>query len=76
VQYAAAPTTSACSPSTVSPAPRTLKVERLCHRRYLSREEATQDVFQSIEVFYHRQRRHSTLGYRSPAELEAMQEIA
>jgi putative transposase len=45
------------------------------HRLYLSREEATQDVFQSIEVFYHRQRRHSTLGYRSPAELEAMQEI-
>ncbi|MHB8699384.1 MAG: IS3 family transposase, partial [Sulfuricaulis sp.] len=29
-----------------------------------------------IEVFYNRQRRHSTLGYRSPAEFEAMTNIA
>ncbi|MHB8623079.1 MAG: IS3 family transposase, partial [Sulfuricaulis sp.] len=29
-----------------------------------------------IEVFYNRQRRHSTLGYRSPAEFETMTNIA
>lgn len=55
---------------------RTLKVERVYHRRYLTREEAKQDVFQWIEVFYNRQRRHSTLGYRSPAEFEAMKKVA
>lgn len=55
---------------------RTLKVERVYHRRYATREEAKQDVFQWIEVFYNRQRRHSTLGYRSPAEFEAMKKVA
>jgi putative transposase len=55
---------------------RTLKVERVYHRRYATREEAKQDVFQWIEVFYNRQRRHSTLGYRSPAEFEATQKVA
>lgn len=55
---------------------RTLKVERVYHRRYLTREEARQDVFQWIEVFYNRQRRHSTLGYRTPAEFEAMLKVA
>jgi putative transposase len=29
-------------------------------------------MFEWIEVFYNRTRRHSTLGYRSPAEFEAM----
>jgi transposase InsO family protein len=55
---------------------RTLKVERVYHCRYLTREDARQDVFQWIEVFYNRQRRHSTLGYRSPAEFEAMGKVA
>ncbi len=55
---------------------RTLKVERVYHRRYVTRDEAKQDVFQWIEVFYNRKRRHSTLGYRSPAEFEAMKKVA
>jgi transposase InsO family protein len=55
---------------------RTLKVERVYHRRYQTREEAKQDVFQWIEVFYNRQRRHSTLGYRTPAEFEVMTKVA
>lgn len=54
----------------------TLKVELVHHRRYLTRDEARQDIFEWIEVFYNRQRRHSTLGYRSPAEFEAMKEVA
>ena len=49
----------------------TLKTEIVYHRRYLTREEARQDIFEWIEVFYNRVRRHSTLGYRSPAEFEA-----
>ena len=55
---------------------KTLKVERVYRRRYRVRAEAKQDVFQWIEVFYNRQRRHSTLGYRSPAEFEAMGKVA
>ena len=49
----------------------TLKTEHVQHQRYRTREEARQDIFEWIEVFYNRVRRHSTLGYRSPAEFEA-----
>jgi transposase InsO family protein len=54
----------------------TLKVEHVYHQRYATREQAKHDVFRWIELIYNRQRRHSTLGYRSPAEFEAMREIA
>lgn len=48
----------------------TLKVELVYHRRYQTRKEAREDIFDYIEVFYNRQRRHSSLGYLSPAEFE------
>jgi transposase InsO family protein len=54
----------------------TLKRELVYHRRYAIREEATQDIFEYIEVFYNRKRRHSTLGYDSPAEYEAKAAVA
>jgi transposase InsO family protein len=54
----------------------TLKKELVHHRRYRARRQAKQDIFEWIEVFYNRQRRHSTLSYRSPAEFEAMTNIA
>ena len=41
-----------------------------------TREDATQDIFEYIEVFYNRLRRHSTLGYASPAEFEARAAVA
>jgi transposase InsO family protein len=50
----------------------TLKPELVYHRRDITREEARQDMFAWIDVFDNRTRRHSTLGYRSPAEFEAM----
>ena len=49
----------------------TLKTEHVHHQRYRTREEARQDIFEWIEVFYNRVRRHSTLGYRTPAKFEA-----
>jgi len=49
----------------------TLKVERVYHRRYETREEARADLFQYVEVWYNRKRRHSSLGYLSPAGYEA-----
>lgn len=52
----------------------TLKKELVHHRRYRTREEARRDIFEFIEVFYNRQRMHSSLGYLSPADYE--QQIA
>ncbi|MBS4015395.1 MAG: IS3 family transposase, partial [Candidatus Latescibacteria bacterium] len=48
-----------------------LKNERVHHQRYGTREEAKRDIFDYIEGFYNRRRRHSTLGYVSPAEYYA-----
>lgn len=52
----------------------TLKTEHVYEYRYETRAEARQSIFDYIEIFYNRQRRHSALGYRSPVlyELEAM----
>ena len=47
-----------------------LKKERIKRRIYQAREEARSDVFDYIEVFYNRSRRHSSLGQISPYEFE------
>jgi len=49
----------------------TLKRELVHHERYADHEEARRSLFEYIEVFYNRRRRHSTLGYRCPAEFGA-----
>ena len=48
-----------------------LKKEHVHHARFRSRAEAKAAVFDYIEVFYNRQRLHSVLGYRTPAEARA-----
>lgn len=50
---------------------RPLKRRLMYHRQYTTRREATHNLFEDFEVFYTRQYRHSTLGYRSPTEFEA-----
>jgi transposase InsO family protein len=53
-----------------------LKKEHVHHARFRTRVEARAAVFEYIEVFYNRQRLHSSLGYRTPAEARAsMEEI-
>jgi len=52
----------------------TLKTELIFPERFTTREEAKRKIFEYIEVFYNRQRRHSTIGYQSPADYEAKQE--
>ncbi len=49
-----------------------LKTERTSHKHYRWRDEARADVFDYIERFYNPQRRHSTLGYISPATYEKL----
>jgi putative transposase len=48
----------------------TLKTELVYTRRFATRAEAREAIFDFIEVFYNRRRRHSTLGYVSPVEFE------
>jgi hypothetical protein len=45
-----------------------LKNERVHGTRYATRDDAIADLFDYIEVFYNRSRRHSTLGYHSPVQ--------
>ena len=48
----------------------TLKKELLHRRSWPTKAELRTEVFDYIEVFYNRQRRHGTLGQISPAEFE------
>jgi putative transposase len=51
-----------------------LKTEHVHHVRFRTRAEAKAAVFDYVEVFYNRQRLHSALGYRTPAEARASME--
>ena len=50
----------------------TLKNELIHGQWFQDRDQARTAIFDYIEVFYNRQRRHQTLGYRSPEEFEKM----
>ena len=47
-----------------------LKRERINRVKYLTRDEARADVFDYIECFYNRKRRHGYVGNISPADFE------
>ncbi len=49
-----------------------LKVELIYPEAYRTFEALRAGLFEYIEVFYNRQRRHSALGYLSPAQFESM----
>jgi len=48
-----------------------LKTELVMHCDYKTREEARASLFDYLEVFYNRQRRHSTIKYEAPLAFEA-----
>jgi putative transposase len=50
-----------------------LKRERIRRRNYTTRDEARQDVFDYIEMFYNPKRKHTTNGMLSPVEYERHQ---
>jgi putative transposase len=54
----------------------TLECELLARRRFKTQEEARNAVFEFLEGWYNRHRRHSALGYLSPAEFERRAEAA
>ena len=49
----------------------TLKTELIHQKRYRTHEQARQEIFEYIEVYYNRKRLHSSLGYVSPESFEA-----
>jgi transposase InsO family protein len=51
-----------------------LKTEWLGDKKYKTRQEAKNDIFKYIELFYNRKRRHAALGYLSPAAYEELYE--
>ncbi len=48
----------------------TLKKELVHHEDYHTRAQARASIFEYIETFYNPRRRHSALGYLSPADFE------
>lgn len=48
----------------------TLKTELVDDEDYRTRQEAKQSLFEYIEVFYNRKRRHSSLDYLCPVDFE------
>jgi putative transposase len=50
---------------------KTLKYEEIHCRQYHTMEELSANIEAFIDQYYNRERLHSALGYRSPAELEA-----
>ncbi len=49
---------------------KTIKSEVLNERYFKTYEEAKTCIFEYIEVFYNRERRHSSIEYMSPVEFE------
>jgi putative transposase len=52
-----------------------LKSEMVYHCKYETINQAKLDVFEFIEVWYNRQRKHATLDYMSPVEFENRENI-
>lgn len=53
-----------------------LKTECVFHERYKTREQAQASIFDYIEVFYNRKRRHSANNQISPANFESFRNVA
>jgi putative transposase len=49
---------------------KTLKTELIYHCKFATRQEARLAIFEYIEIFYNRERRHSALGYLTPCKYE------
>lgn len=53
---------------------KTLKTEMVYHRKFETKAQAKLEIFDYIEVWYNRKRRHSSLGYLTPVQVEQMME--
>ncbi len=53
----------------------TLKKGHLFRERFQTKEEGRRKLFEYLEIFYNRVRRHSSLGYKSPVAFEQQHRI-
>ena len=53
----------------------TLKTELMQGKPFQSKEQAANAIFDYIEVFYNRQRKHSALNYLSPIQFELLHKL-
>lgn len=51
---------------------KTMKTELVYHVEFQTRKQAKTALFEYIEIWYNRERRHSSLGYLTPAEFEIL----
>jgi len=51
---------------------KSLKVKCIYRRKFAPRKSVEIEVFEYIETWYNRKRKHSTLGYRTPVEFEQL----
>lgn len=49
-----------------------MQIELLNRQRWKTRVELASAIFEYIEIFHNRQRRHSSIGYRTPIEFELL----
>lgn len=49
---------------------KTIKTEMVYHQVFETRQQASIAIFEYIEIWYNRKRRHSTLGFLTPMEFE------
>lgn len=54
----------------------TLKEELVMDADFRTRQQARQSIFKYIEMYYNRQRLHSSLGYKAPLPYETMCDVA
>ena len=54
----------------------TLKTELVYVEKFRTREEAKLKIFDYIEVFYNRQRTHSSIGYKTPVDFEKTKRVS
>jgi putative transposase len=49
---------------------KTVKVELIYEKKFLTIQQAKTEIFEYIEIWYNRKRLHSSIGYRTPEEME------
>ena len=52
------------------------KNELVHHQDYQTRQEARSDIFDYIELFYNRRRKHESLGYHTPTTFDSIKRVA
>jgi len=53
-----------------------IKTEFIHHEKFITRKEAKSGIFEYIETYYNRDRRHSSLNYLTPVEFEQLHNVS